>query len=70
MTFEQATAVLLAYDVLPKVLQSPQQRAALAAANDVVKDVAYRALNDFIHHESSAKYLHKEGAVTINDGTT
>jgi hypothetical protein len=56
MELIDAVAIVLQYDILPKSLLSAEERIALAAAKDVIKDAAYRASVDFINQEASHKY--------------
>lgn len=57
LTQVQAVAIILEYDTYPASLLTKNQKAALAAAKDVNKDSALRAVVEFWGHESSKKYL-------------
>lgn len=57
LTQTQAVAIILEYETIPVALLAKGQKAALAAAHDVNKDTASRALAEFLGHESSKKYL-------------
>lgn len=57
LTQVQAVAIILEYDTYPASLLTKNQKAALAAAKDVNKDSASRAVAEFLGHESSKKYL-------------
>lgn len=57
LTQTQAVAIILEYDTVPVSLLTKSQKAALAAAKDVNKDTASRAVTEFIGHESSKRYV-------------
>ena len=67
MDFNQAVAILLNYDVMPRSLLTSNQKAALDAASDVVQDHAQRAVSEFVGHESSKKYIAIQDVLTINE---
>jgi hypothetical protein len=57
LTQVQAVAIILEYDTYPASLLTKNQKAALAAAKDVNKDSASRAVAEFLGHDSSKKYV-------------
>lgn len=66
LTQAQAVAIILEYETIPVALLTKNQKAALAAAKDVNKDTASRAVAEFVGHESSKKYLNKPIVTDLN----